>query len=161
MSEYKIQEDRSRLLIYTVLNLLLSLVLLVIGAGLYSYGGFLFTFLAITGIWFSVKAMCRYGSKWIKKTPVCELNKDEIIIHSLPGKPKIMKYQEVREIKILRDTKSVKLFFAGDKVEHPSGYYYAGAIYFFQRSKLDDIEKNSLACLKQHKVNVRKVESNA
>lgn len=160
MSEYRIEEDRARLLIYTILGFIITIVLMIFGAVFYTYGGFLITFFAVTGMWFSVKTMCRYGSKLIKKTPVCEITKDQVIIHSLPGKARIMKYQEIREVKLIRDEKSVKLFFAGDKVEHPSGYYYAGAIYFFQRSRLDEVEKNTRACLEKHKVNVRKVEVN-
>lgn len=158
MSEYMIQEDRNRLLLYTVLNLLLTVILLVLAAGCYTYGIFILAFITITIIWFSVKAMCRYGSKWIKKTPVCEFHKDGIIIHSMQGKPRVMKYQEIREVNILRDRTSVKLFFAGDQVEHPSGWYYAGVIYFFQRSLLDDVEQKSIAFLKRHNVNVKKIE---
>lgn len=159
MCEYMIQEDRKRLLMYTLLNLILTCLLLVLASGFYSYGAFLLAFLTITGLWFSVKAMCKYGSKWFKKTPVCEFLSDEVIIHTLPGGPRTMKYKEISEVKILRDAKSVKLFFGGKNVEHPSGWYYAGAIYPFQRSALDEVEMKSKECLEKHKVNVRKVES--
>lgn len=158
MNEYVIWEDRKRLCMYTLLNLILTALLVIVASSLYSFGSFLFAFLAITGLWFSVKAMCRYGSKWMKKTPVCEFTNDEVILHSLPGSPKVMKYKEISEVKILRNATSVKLFFGGDNVEHPSGWYYAGALYPFQRTLLNDVEQSSQLCLEKHKVKVRKVE---
>lgn len=157
MSEYVIMEDHKRLILYTLFNLIATLILVVLASGFYSYGAFLLAFLAITGLWFSIKFMCRYGNKWLKKIPVCEFSEDEIIIHSLPGDPKRMNYREIKDAKIIRDYKSVKLFFAGDQVKHPSGWYYAGVIYPFQRSLLDEVESNSIRCLEKHHIKVQKV----
>lgn len=157
MSEYMIKEDHKRLILYTLFNFILTTLLVILAAGFYSYGAFLLAFLAITGLWFSIKAMHKYASKWVKKTPVCEFKHDEVVIYSLPGDPKIMKYREITEVKIIRDKKSMKLFFAGDNVEHPSGWYYAGAMYPFQRSLLDEVENNSIKCLEKHNVITQKV----
>ena len=52
----------------------------------------------------------------------------------------------------------MKLFFRGDNVEHPSGWYYAGVIYPFQSKKLDEVEENTVNCLKKHGIDLVKTE---
>lgn len=158
MNEYIVKEDRTKLICYAILNLILTVILMMISIYFYSVGVYIIAFFGITGIWFSVKAMCKYASKWFKKTPVCELKSSEVIIHSLPEKNSVMKYSEIKEVKILRDFKSVKLFFSGDKVTHPSGWNYVGAIYLFQRGQLDEVEAKVKECLKTHHVKVDVVE---
>lgn len=158
MNEYIVKEDRTKLICYAILNLILTVILMMISIYFYSVGVYIIAFFGITGIWFSVKAMSKYASKWFKKTPVCELKSSEVIIHSLPEKNSVMKYGEIKEVKILRDFKSVKLFFSGDKVTHPSGWNYVGAIYLFQRGQLDEVEAKVKECLKTHHVKVDVVE---
>lgn len=131
---------------------------MIVSAGFYSMGSFLIAFLGITGIWFAVKAMCKYGMKYVKHTPVCEFDKKGVILYDLSIGTQKMNYKDIKEVKILRDRKSVKLFFSGTDVKHPSGWYYAGAIYLFQRSLLDEVEQKSMKCLADHNVTVRKVE---
>lgn len=156
MCEFKIQEDRHKLFIYTLLLLILTIALLILASGFYSMQAFLFTFLMISGMWFSVKAMCRYGKKWLHHTPVVEFTNDEIILHTFDEQR--IPYQDIKDVKLIRDYKSVKLFFATDYVSHPSGWYYVGAIYLFQRATLKDVEKETIACLKNHHIEVHNVE---
>lgn len=158
MNEYIVVEDRTKLVCYTILNLILTVLLMIVSIYFYSIKVYIIAFFGITGIWFSVKAMCKYASRWFKKTPVCEFKSKEVIIHSLPEKNSVMKYSEIKEVKILRDFKSVKLFFSGDKVTHPSGWNYVGAVYLFQRGLLDEVETKVEECLKVHNVKVNVVE---
>lgn len=158
MNEYVVIEDRTKLICYTILNLILTVLLMMVTIYFYSIGIYIVAFFGITGIWFSVKAMCKYASKWVRKTPVCEFKTNEVIIHSLPEKNSVMKYSEIKEVKILKDFKSVKLFFAGDKVTHPSGWNYVGAIYLFQRNLLDEVESKVIDCLKTHHVKVNVIK---
>lgn len=160
MNEYIIEDDRKKLICYTSLNLLLTLFLFIVSASFFSTGLFIVSFLGITGMWFSVKAMCKYGNRFINKIPVCEFKKSEIIVHSLPEEENIMKYNEVKEVKILKDSKSLKLFFAGNKVTHPSGWNYVGIIYPFQRYLLTDIENNIRCILDEHKVKYSMIAKN-
>ncbi|NBK97086.1 MAG: hypothetical protein EOM05_09405 [Clostridia bacterium] len=153
MNEFMIKDDQIKLLCYTLLNLMITIALMLITAIFYAKGIFIVAFFAITGIWFSVKAMYKYGIRFFKKTPVCEFKTEEVIIHSLPEDSNTMKYKDIKEVKILRDKKSVKLFFAGDQVKHPSGWNYAGAVYFFQRNLLAEVEQKTIQCLQEHHVN--------
>lgn len=160
MNEYIIEDDKTKLISYTLLNFTITIIFMIISAFFYSTGLFIISFLSITGMWFSVKAMCRYGKRLIKKIPVCEFNKSEVIIHSLPDENNSMKYKEIREVKIMEDWKSLKLFFSGEKVTHPSGWTYVGIIYPFQRNLLDETKENVITYLENHKVKYSIVDKN-
>ena len=71
---------------------------------------------------------------------------------ALPKEQRHMKYRDIRAVKILRSSSSVKLFFSGDHVTHPSGWQYAGAVYLFQRKKLNDVQKYAMDCLHTHHI---------
>ena len=111
MKEYIVREDRGKLLLYTLLNLCLTIFLMLLTIYVYGSGHFLLAFLSITGLWFSVKAMCRYGFRLVKNTPVCEFKRDEVILPALPKEQRHLKYRDIRAVKILRSSSSVKLFF--------------------------------------------------
>lgn len=160
MNEYIIEDDRKKLICYTGLNLLLTLFLFILSASFFSTGLFIVSFLGITGMWFSIKAMCKYGNRLINKIPVCEFKKSEVIVHSLPEEESSMKYNDIKEVKILKDSKSLKLFFAGNMVTHPSGWNYVGIIYPFQRSLLADTENNIKNLFNNHKVEYSIIEKN-
>ena len=162
MKEYIVREDRGKLLLYTLLNLCLTIFLMLLTIYVYGSGHFLLAFLSITGLWFSVKAMCRYGFRLVKNTPECEVKRDEVILPALPKEQRHLKYRDIRAVKILRSSSSVKLFFSGDHVTHPSGWQYAGAVYLFQRKKLNDVQKYAMDCLHTHHISfevVQKAES--
>ena len=76
MKEYVIQEDRGRLALYTGMFLLLMVLLMIASIAFFAVGWYLFSFLGITGLWFDVKAMFRYGNKLVRKKPVCEFGRD-------------------------------------------------------------------------------------
>ena len=162
MKENIVREDRGKLLLYTLLHLCLTIFLMLLTIYVYGSGHFLLAFLSITGLWFSVKAMCRYGFRLVKNTPVCEFKRDEVILPALPKEQRHLKYRDIRAVKILRSSSSVKLFFSGDHVTHPSGWQYAGAVYLFQRKKLNDVQKYAMDCLHTHHISfevVQKAES--
>ena len=136
MSDYiVIEEDRVKLALYTAGNLILTLVLMFICAEFMNRIFYLGVFLGATGIWFSVKYMFRYGKKLFAGTPVCEFKKKELVIHSLPGNAVTMQYSKIKEVKVLRDWKSVKIFIASSEVKHPSGWNYVGVIWPFRKSR--------------------------
>ena len=158
MSEYVIEEDRVKLALYTAGNLFITIGLMFLCAEFLNQIFYLGVFLGATGIWFSVKYMFRYGKKLYNKTPVCEFKKKELVIHSLPGDAVTMQYSKIKEVKLIRDRKSVKLFFASSEVTHPSGWNYVGAIWPFRRNELDKLEAEVMQVLSAHRLKVEKVE---
>lgn len=157
MGGYVIEEDRVKLALYTLANLIVTLLLMMFT--MHFVGSLLIlAFLGITGIWFSVKAMFRYGKKLVLHTPVCEFKKKELVIYSLPRGPVTMQYRKIKEVKVLRDWKSIKLFFASDDVKHPSGWNYAGVIWPFRRKELEQTEAKVVELLKSHHLTVNVVE---
>ncbi len=150
-------EDKVKLVGYTAFWLLLTVVLMLVIAWFMGTEQILGAFLAITGLWFSVKFMCRYGKKIVVSEPVCILGTSEIEIYSLPGKTVKMNYRDISSAKIIRNATSVKLFLSGDKVTHPSGYYYVGVVYPFRRNDLDRVEQEITTRLNKHKIKAEKV----
>lgn len=157
MSEYVIKEDTTKLLLYTVGNLVLSLLLMILLGQFYIMGKYLLAFFSLTGLWFSVKYMCRYGMRLVKKKTVCSFGAKEVTIHSLPEGDKTFLYRDVDEVKILSDWKSIKIFFSGKYVKHPSGWDYVGVIYPFKKRELKEVEMQVTEVLKKHHVKVSKV----
>ncbi|MDO4262133.1 MAG: hypothetical protein Q4C82_08645 [Eubacteriales bacterium] len=158
MSEYIIEEDRLKLLLYTLGNLALTLLLMLVCIYFANTRFYLGVFLGVTGIWYSVKYMFRYGKKLVRHTPVCEFHKHELVIHSLPRGSVTMQYRKIKEVRLLRDWKSVKLFFSSDEVTHPSGWNYVGVIWPFRRSGLDALEADVSRVLAGHRLTVQKTE---
>lgn len=152
MKEYTINEDKAKLVLYTIGNLVITLILMVITMYFFSTGIYLMAFFGVTGMWFSVKSMIAYGMRLIKKKPICSFKADEVILYSLHDGEIVMKYSEIDEAKILTDFKSVKLFFAGEKVTHPSGWNYVACVYLFKRSLLSEVQTKTIECLKSHNI---------
>lgn len=122
MKQYIVKDDQIKLACYTLLNFTLTLLLLF--AILYLFGNqyFLLAFFAMTALWFSVKYMCRYGSRYIRKQPVCVCKEQYVLFHSWTNDEKKLRYQEIKEVRLLRDWKSVKLFFPLTKsITPPAG----------------------------------------
>ena len=158
MKEYTVPEEKGRLLFYTGLYLVLMILFMLASILFFAVNQYLLTFLCITGLWFVVKAMFRYGKKLFKNTPVFELKKSEVVIYSLPGKPKTLSYKQVTGVKLLRGRASLKYFFSGKEVTHPSGWYYAGVVYPFRKERLEEIEKKVAECLGKHGITVQEVK---
>lgn len=152
MKEYTITEDRAKLILYTVGNLFITLVLMVITMYFFTTGLYLIAFFGVTGMWFSVKSMIAYGLRLFKKKPICSFKQDEVILYSLHDGEIVMKYNEIEEAKLLIDFKSVKLFFSGKKVQHPSGWNYVAAVYLFKRNLLEEVQAKTIECLKSHNI---------
>ena len=158
MGEYTIEEDRVKLTLYTAGNLCLTLILMFICAEFMNRVFYLGVFSGAKGIWFAVKYMFRYGKKLTQNIPVCTFKKKELVIYSLPRGPVTMQYCKIKEVKVLRDHKSIKLFFASDEVTHPSGWNYVGVIWPFRKQELVETEERVVEVMKKHNLNVTVVD---
>ena len=150
MDEYVIYDDRIKLLFLTMGTISLTLAFIFLCAEFLNQVNYLGVFLGATGIWFSVKYMFRHGRKLIKNTPICVLKKEELIIYSLYPYPIVMNYKKIKDIKILEDSSSIKLFFSSDEIKHPSGWNYVGITWPFKRSQLAKTEKEIISFLDMH-----------
>ena len=104
MNDLIIKEDRIKLTCYTIMNLVLTILLMFIIAFTYFREQYLFAFLAITGLWFSVKYMCKYGIKLIKNEPLCTFMNSKVVSNELPNTEEGIKYKEMKEVKILKNS---------------------------------------------------------
>ena len=102
--------------------------------------------------------MFRFGKKLTQIIPVCTFKNKELVIYSLPRGPVTMQYCKIKEVKVLRDHKSIKLFFASDEVTHPSGWNYVGVIWPFRKQELAETEERVVEVMKKHNLNVTVVD---
>jgi hypothetical protein len=155
--EYAVPEDRKRLLLYTILYGLLTLVLMLAAVVFYNLTvkytlGWLGVLLAITGVWYAGNALTRYLNRYYYHLPVCEFRAQELSINTLAAKPKVIAYRNIKSAWITHGKVSVNLFVRGEGVDHPSGYWYIGVVYPFQKEQLAGAEEQIRAELKKHSV---------
>lgn len=156
MNEIVIEDDYKKVFIYSFINFLLTVLIMLGIMWFYGHSQFLIAFLLITAIWFSVKYMCRYAMCFIKHRPVIIFRKNEIVCPNKEKDEQVIKYKDIQEVRIMRDRKSIKLFFKSNKTLHPSGYVYVGISYLFKRSNLNEVLDEIEKCLEKHNLKINK-----
>ena len=156
MNEIVIEDDYKKVFVYSFINLLLMILIMLGTMWFYVHSQFLITFLLITAIWFSVKYMCHYAMCFIKRRPVIIFKKNEIVCPNKEKDEQLIKYKDIQEVRIMRDWKSIKLFFKSNKTSHPSGYVYVGISYVFKRSNLNKVMDEIEKCLEKHNLKIDK-----
>lgn len=149
-----IDDDYVKLFLYTFLDLILTVTLMFVIVWFYGHKQFLIAFLAMTGLWFSVKFMCHYGIRLIKHKPMIIFKENSIFLPTKAKDEQILNYKDIKEVKILKDWKSIKIFLLSDKVAHPSGYCYVGIVYPFKRYLLGQVEEEITNCMKQKHIKI-------
>ena len=157
MNELVIVNDYKKVFIYCFINFLLTILIMFGIMWFYVHSQFLIAFLLITAIWFSVKYMCHYAMCFIKHRPVIIFRKNEIVCPNKEKVEQIIKYKDIQEVRIMRDWKSIKLFFKSNKTSHPSGYMYVGISYLFKRSDLNRVMDEIEKCLEKHNLKINKI----
>ncbi len=164
-AELCIEEDRTRLLVQSVLSLLIIFAVLFAGVMAYgaaSYTGMIALLLiviaALTVVWFVSKRMGTMFARYSKKTPVCSFGHDDLTIYVKADKDKaqVVPYKEIKRYACVRQGNSIRLLLWGNWVSHPSGYQYVGINRPFMADTLDELEGQIDACMKKHHVKKHK-----
>ena len=160
-----VEEDRTRLLLQGVLYLLLALFGLFLVAG--GVGAtqislnIAYMLLVLVGLplaWFSSKAMGRRLRKYFSHMNVMDFGKHGVVIYegSDPKKALRVSYKDIKNYKMVRHGKALRLLLGGSWVTHPSGLYFVDINRPFMESTLDGIESDVKRIMRENRVNERK-----
>lgn len=156
-NELIISDDKIRSIILILITSILSVILFILTAQFFSMQSYLFTFIFLTGLWFSIQYLFRLVRRWKHKKSIVVCGDNNISIHISDGNVKTIPYSQIKEVKIQRKWKSLRIFLKGNFVEHPSGWDYTNIVYWFNRSKLEEYESELIKTMKFHKVLISKL----
>lgn len=160
-----IEEDRTRLALQGVAYLLLAFLGLFLVAGGIGAAqisqNIVYLILVIVGLpvaWFASKAMGRRLGKLVSHTNVMDFGKRGVIIYEGPDQKKAISvsYRDIKNYKIVRHGKALRLLLAGTWVKHPSGLYFVDINRPFMESTLPGVEEEVRSIMREHRVNERK-----
>lgn len=161
----EVEEDRARLLLQGVLYLLLAffgLFLVAGGIGATQISqNMAYMLLVIVGLpmaWFASKAMGRRLGKFFSHTNVIDFGKHGVLIYegADPKKALSVSYKDIKNYKVVRHGRSLRLLLGGSWVTHPSGLYFVDINRPFMESTLEDVEVDVRRVMREHRVNERK-----
>lgn len=152
MENYIVLDDQKRTILYALGNTLLSILLLVGALICFATTFYLGSFFLLTGVWFTIKYMFSYIKRWIRKTPICEFKKHDMIVYPKTGKEIRLRYKDVKEAKLIEKGNGIQLFIKGKGVTHPSGYYYIGMYYPFQKNKIQEVQRGVQKVLNKNNI---------
>lgn len=161
----EVEEDRARLLLQGVLYLLLAffgLFLVAGGIGATQISqNMAYMILLLIGLplaWFASKAMGRRLGKFFSHTNVIDFGKHGVLIYegADPKKALSVSYKDIKNYKVVRHGRSLRLLLGGSWVTHPSGLYFVDINRPFMESTLEDVEVDVRRVMREHRVNERK-----
>ena len=160
-----IDEDRTRLLLQGVLYLLLAffgLFLVAGGVGATQISqNVAYMLLVLVGLpvaWFASKAMGRRLGKYLKHVGVMDFGKRGVTLYEGTDEKKALSvsYKDIKNYKMVRQGRAIRLLLVGDWVRHPSGYYLVDINRPFMADTLDGLEQDIKRLMREHRVNVHK-----
>ena len=161
----EVEEDRARLLLQGVLYLLLAffgLFLVAGGIGATQISqNMAYMILLLIGLplaWFASKAMGRRLGKFFSRTNVIDFCRHGVVIYegSDPKKALSVSYKDIKNYRVVRHGKSLRLLLGGAWVTHPSGLYFVDINRPFMESTLDSVEADVRRIMRENRVNERK-----
>ena len=161
----EVEEDRARLLLQGVLYLLLAffgLFLVAGGIGATQISqNMAYMILLLIGLplaWFASKAMGRRLGKFFSRTNVIDFCRHGVVIYEGSDHKKALSvsYKDIKNYKVVRHGKSLRLLLGGAWVTHPSGLYFVDINRPFMESTLDSVEADVRRIMRENRVNERK-----
>ena len=160
-----VEEDRARLLVQGGLYLLLAflgLFLISGGVGATQISqNVAYLLLVLVGLplaWFSSKAMGRRLGKFFSHVGVVDFGAHGVTIYegADPKRALTVSYKDIKNYKVVRHGKSLRLLLSGAWVTHPSGIYLVAMNRPFMESTLPALEGDVKRVMREHRVNERK-----
>lgn len=159
-----IEEDRKRLALQGTGLLLVVLAALFLAVGGFGAaqitGNLLYLFMLIAGLtvaWFCSVAMGKRFGRLFSNTKVAEFGEGFVRVYEKadPDKALVVSYKDIKNYKIIRQGKALRLLLAGDWVSHPSGFQLVDINRPFMADTLDAVEKQVKEVMRAHRVNER------
>ena len=113
---------------------------------------------ALTCAWFFSRAMGKRFGRLVSRTDVVDFGERHVFVYlkSDSKKPLVVAYKDVKNYKVIRQGKALRLLLAGDWVKHPSGFQLVDINRPFMANTLDGLEREISELMRKHRVNERK-----
>lgn len=158
-------EDRARLALQGIGFLLLAFLGLFLVAG--GFGAtqisqnILYMLLLVVGLplaWFASKAMGLRLGKLFARVGAVDFGERHVVVYERADakKARVLAYKDIKNYKLIRQGKALRLLLAGDWVTHPSGFYLVDINRPFMADTLDGLEEKIVGLMREHRVNVRR-----
>lgn len=163
--ELEVVEDRRRLILQAVGLLAVSIVLLFVALGAWVAANatgnvvLLLVILALlTAVWFVCKGMGKRFNRFASGVHVVDFGQRDVFIYEKaePNKALVVPYKKIKNYKLIRQGNSLRLLFAGDWVNHPSGFYLVDINRPFMKDTLEGLQGDIEQVMRDHRVNERK-----
>lgn len=158
-------EDRANLAVKGACYLVLDLVALGATAAFLAAASFtgnpVFLLLIVVGLtcaWFLSKAMGQRFGRLMSKTPAIDFCEKDVVLYPKadPKKRFSVTYKDIKNYKLIRQGKALRLLLSGEWVEHPSGFWLVDISRPFMADTLDDLERDISQIMREKRVNERK-----
>ena len=163
--ELSVAEDRRRLALQGVGFLLLDLLALFFTLGFWGAANLtgnvaylLLVVIALTFAWFFSRAMGKRFSRLASRTDVVDFGEKHVFIYLKADskKAQAVSYKDLKNYKLIRQGKALRLLLAGDWVQHPSGFQLVDINRPFMADTLDGLEREIAQLMRKHRVSERK-----
>ena len=163
--ELSVAEDRRRLALGGAGFLALDLAALFCAVGFWGAAGItgnlaylLLVIAALTCAWFFSRAMGKRFGRLVSRVDVVDFGEKHVFVYlkSDPKKAQVVAYKDLKNYKLIRQGKALRLLLAGDWVKHPSGMELVDINRPFMADTLDGLEQEVAEVMKRHHVNERR-----
>lgn len=159
-----VEEDRARLIAQGA-GLLIA-VLLILLAALLFWGAanvtgnvvyLLLVIAALTAAWFVSKAMGKRFNRLFSHTNVIDFGERHVFVYERadPKRALVIPYKDIKNYRLIRQGRAVRLLLSGAWVTHPSGYQLVDINRPFGADTLDELSDQIARIMREHRVSVR------
>lgn len=150
MKNFELFDDKTKQILLLAMYLLVTFANLFIA--MFFLSNVIVTIICLTLCWFTVASLGKIILRIYKHKAICSFNKEGINIYNLPGKPRHMKWKDIRKASIRYNEYSIQLFLKGDHIDHMSGMYCIQISYPFQKQLLEPSAKQIEECFLQYRI---------
>ena len=157
----EVLEDRTRLMVQGILNLLLAFAALALTFFFWVYANVSGNILGLVGViagltitWFASRTMGKRFSRFASGIHVIDFGQKNVCIFAKSDKRKalVVPYTKIKSYKLIRQGKALRLLLEGAWVSHPSGFEFVDINRPFMAPTLDQIQEQIEQLMAQHKV---------
>lgn len=159
-----IEEDRMRLIAQGIGLLIVALLALL--ATLFFWGGanvtgnmayLLLVIATLTIAWFVSKAMGKRFNRLFSGTKVVDFGERYVFVYERadPKRALVIPYKDIKNYRLIRQGRALRLLFSGAWVTHPSGYQLVDINRPFGADTLDELSDQITRIMREHRVSLR------
>lgn len=159
-----VEEDRTRLVVQgagLLLAVLFALVATLVFWGAANLTGnvvfLLLVIVFLTVAWFVSRAMGKRFNRLFSHTNVIDFGERHIFVYERadPKKALVIPYKDIKNYRLIRQGRAMRLLLSGAWVTHPSGYQLVDINRPFEADTLDELSHQVAQIMREHRVSAR------